>query len=179
MCARSSCTLNFVVSSTMSATLRIGSSRLRSARIDCTTVSLRPIGCGRRVSENRRTSASSLASRNTTRVGSTLRTFFRIAGNRSSRIPSRTSTTSAARSISGRLPHQVRKPRNQFQRQIIHRVVAQVLKRLQRRQLSRPRQPVRITSSPCTLASGQIAVASSRFQKPSFSNDSSPSCSSC
>ena len=54
MNARSSCTLCCEVSTVSSAILRIGSSRRRSASIALTTVSVRPDGCGRRVSENRR-----------------------------------------------------------------------------------------------------------------------------
>src|ERR1017187_4974315 len=41
----------------------------------------------------------------------------------------------------GRLPHQVGKAWNQFQRQVVHRVVAEVIKRLQRRQLPRAGHP--------------------------------------
>jgi hypothetical protein len=51
MSARSSCTLKFEVSISVSATLRMGSSSCRSSTMERETVSERPSGCGRRVSE--------------------------------------------------------------------------------------------------------------------------------
>ncbi len=65
--ARSSWTLSAEVSSTRSASSRSPLSRSRSAAIPSTTRPSSCSGCGRRTLSKRRTSVSSLASRNTTR----------------------------------------------------------------------------------------------------------------
>ena len=100
-----------------------------------TTVSPRPMGCGRRVSEKRRTRASSLASRKTTRVGRTLRTFLRMAG--SGRAACLRARRRPGRRVRSRgLAHEVGEARDEFQRQVVDGVEAEVLKRFERGELA-------------------------------------------
>ena len=81
-----------------------------------------------------------------------------IAEKRESPEPSRTSTTSAplSRSTATRIPHQIGKLRDQFDGQVVHRVVAEVFERAQGNgtRLPEPLIPVMITSSVPGLPTG-------------------------
>ncbi len=99
---RSSWTVIADVSTTCAASRRSGFIRSRSSRIPSIADRSGASGCGRRVSLKRRTSTSSEASRKI-RTGCRLRIALsrrNTFGSSSSILPSRTSTTTAARAIS-------------------------------------------------------------------------------
>ena len=86
-----------------------------------------PSGCGRRVSLKRRSRMDSAASRKITFVGSMRLTEFTIAGSDFQlRAFANVHDQGGAADLGG-LPHQFRKSRNQFDRQVVHAVVAEVL----------------------------------------------------
>ena len=96
-------------------------------------------GCGRRVSEKRRTSASVLASRNSERIGTPSPRSSSISGSRCGSEPAlRTSTATATRRVEA-LVLQAQEVAQQLGRQVVDAEEAGVLQRVQRHRLARAR----------------------------------------